>query len=149
ARRGGLRRAASSQRGWCRNARRSVRADCVRCVRLDQLLDTGPVARRRHARRYGLGQHRLRRGGGCGVLRISAIADMPRPPRPKPSRTAANEPTVTYPIRAVSLMTGVSIDTLRAWERRYAVVNPVRDDRGRVYSEADVRRIGLLRDAVE
>lgn len=45
-------------------------------------------------------------------------------------------------------MTGVSIDTLRAWERRYGAVTPRRDDRGRVYSEADVRRISLLRDAV-
>lgn len=57
-------------------------------------------------------------------------------------------PSVTYPIRAVSLMTGVSIDTLRAWERRYNAVTPVRDDRGRMYSDADVRRIKRLRDAV-
>ncbi|MGE3958835.1 MAG: B12-binding domain-containing protein [Vicinamibacterales bacterium] len=56
--------------------------------------------------------------------------------------------SVTYPIRAVSLMTGVSIDTLRAWERRYAAVTPIRDGRGRVYTDADVRRITLLRDAV-
>jgi DNA-binding transcriptional MerR regulator len=56
--------------------------------------------------------------------------------------------SVAYPIRAVSLMTGVSIDTLRAWERRYRAVTPVRDGRGRVYTDADVRRIKLLRDAV-
>jgi MerR family transcriptional regulator, light-induced transcriptional regulator len=54
----------------------------------------------------------------------------------------------TYPIRAVSLMTGVSIDTLRAWERRYKTVEPVRDERGRTYTESDVKRIKLLRDAV-
>jgi MerR family transcriptional regulator, light-induced transcriptional regulator len=57
--------------------------------------------------------------------------------------------SITYPIRAVSLMTGVSIDTLRAWERRYNAVTPVRDDRGRVYSPEDVHRITLLRDAVQ
>lgn len=57
-------------------------------------------------------------------------------------------PAVTYPIRAVSLMTGVSIDTLRAWERRYSAVTPVRDERGRMYTDADVRRIKRLRDAV-
>jgi len=57
-------------------------------------------------------------------------------------------PSVTYPIRAVSLMTGVSIDTLRAWERRYNAVTPVRDGRGRMYSDADVRRIKRLRDTV-
>ncbi|BDG04106.1 MerR family transcriptional regulator [Anaeromyxobacter oryzae] len=54
-----------------------------------------------------------------------------------------------YPIRAVSKLTGISVDTLRAWERRYRVVDPERDDRGRLYSEADVARLKLLREAVE
>jgi len=53
-----------------------------------------------------------------------------------------------YPIRAVSRLTGIAIDTLRAWERRYNAVTPTRGERGRVYSEADVRRLRLLRDAV-
>lgn len=72
------------------------------------------------------------------------------PKRTRPGRAPESmKPTVTYPIRAVSLMTGVSIDTLRAWERRYAVVTPARDDRGRVYTDADVRRITLLREVVD
>lgn len=54
-----------------------------------------------------------------------------------------------YPIRAVSKLTGISVDTLRAWERRYAVVQPDRDERGRLYSEADVDRLGLLHQLVE
>ncbi len=53
-----------------------------------------------------------------------------------------------YPIRAVSKRTGIPIDTLRAWERRYGVVTPLRDHRGRVYSEADVARLQLLHGAV-
>ena len=53
-----------------------------------------------------------------------------------------------YPIRTVSKMTGLGIDTLRAWERRYDAVRPHRDDRGRLYSDADVQRLRLLRDAV-
>lgn len=53
-----------------------------------------------------------------------------------------------YPIRAVARLTGVGIDTLRAWERRHGAVTPTRDDRGRVYSDADIRRLRLLRDAV-
>jgi DNA-binding transcriptional MerR regulator len=53
-----------------------------------------------------------------------------------------------YPIRAVSKLTGVSIDTLRAWERRHAVVTPTRDDRGRLYSDADVDRLRLLHAAL-
>jgi len=54
-----------------------------------------------------------------------------------------------YPIRAVSRLTGIAIDTLRAWERRHGAVTPVRDDRGRMYTDADVARLRLLRDAVE
>jgi DNA-binding transcriptional MerR regulator/methylmalonyl-CoA mutase cobalamin-binding subunit len=54
-----------------------------------------------------------------------------------------------YPIRAVSKLTGISVDTLRAWERRYAVVEPERDERGRLYSEVDVERLKLLRQLVE
>ena len=63
-----------------------------------------------------------------------------RKPRKSPSR---------YPIRAVSRLTGIGIDTLRAWERRYGAVTPVRDERGRMYTEADVARLRLLRRAVE
>jgi methanogenic corrinoid protein MtbC1 len=54
-----------------------------------------------------------------------------------------------YPIRAVSRLTGIGIDTLRAWERRHGAVTPVRDDRGRMYTDADIARLRLLRDAVE
>ena len=46
-------------------------------------------------------------------------------------------------------MLGVSIDTLRAWERRYGAVTPARDERGRMYTDADIRRIRLLHHAVE
>ena len=53
-----------------------------------------------------------------------------------------------YPIRAVSKLTGISIDTLRAWERRYQAVVPTRDERGRRYSDADVARLRLLDRAV-
>jgi len=49
-----------------------------------------------------------------------------------------------YPIRAVARMTGLSIDTLRAWERRYQAVQPLRDDRGRVYTTAQVARLRRL-----
>ena len=54
-----------------------------------------------------------------------------------------------YPIRAVSRLTGIGIDTLRAWERRHGAVTPVRDERGRMYTDADVARLRLLRRAVE
>jgi len=53
-----------------------------------------------------------------------------------------------YPIRAVSRLTGLSLDTLRAWERRYAVVIPERTERGRLYSDVEIQRLMLLRDLV-
>jgi DNA-binding transcriptional MerR regulator/methylmalonyl-CoA mutase cobalamin-binding subunit len=54
-----------------------------------------------------------------------------------------------YPIRAVSRLTGLPVDTLRAWERRYQAVRPRRGGRGRLYGEADVRRLISLRELVE
>jgi MerR family transcriptional regulator, light-induced transcriptional regulator len=56
---------------------------------------------------------------------------------------------ITYPIRAVSKLTGITIDNLRAWERRYEAIKPRRNDRERLYDDADVQRLILLRQAVE
>lgn len=56
---------------------------------------------------------------------------------------------VRYPIRIVSKLTGLSADTLRAWERRYGAVVPSRDEHGRMYTDADIERLNLLRQAVE
>jgi DNA-binding transcriptional MerR regulator len=53
-----------------------------------------------------------------------------------------------YPIRAVANLTGIALDTLRAWERRYQAVTPEQGPRGRLYSEREVQRLILLRDAV-
>lgn len=57
--------------------------------------------------------------------------------------------TVEYPIRAVARLTGLSADTLRAWERRYGAVTPLRGSRGRIYSATDVQRLLRLRQAVD
>jgi len=64
------------------------------------------------------------------------------------SMSARPEGLARYPIRAVSKLTGIGIDTLRAWERRYGAVTPTRDDRGRMYTEGDVARLRLLSAAV-
>ena len=56
---------------------------------------------------------------------------------------------ITYPIRAVSKLTGITIDNLRAWERRYQAIKPSRNDRERLYDDADVQRLILLRQAVD
>jgi DNA-binding transcriptional MerR regulator len=45
-------------------------------------------------------------------------------------------------IGAVSEMTGVSVDVLRSWERRYGLLSPERTAGGfRLYTEADVARV--------
>ena len=54
-----------------------------------------------------------------------------------------------YPIRAVARLTGIPIETLRAWERRYHAVTPDRTARGRLYSDVEVSRLQLLRAVVE
>ncbi len=47
-----------------------------------------------------------------------------------------------YPIRTVSALTGVNAVTLRAWERRYGLVQPRRTPKGhRLYSRSDIERI--------
>jgi DNA-binding transcriptional MerR regulator len=58
--------------------------------------------------------------------------------------TKPASPSRAYPIRAVSRLTGLTPDTLRAWERRYGAVTPTRDGRGRVYSDADIARLRQL-----
>lgn len=63
--------------------------------------------------------------------------------------TRSPETSALYPIRAVARLTGIGIDTLRAWERRHGAVTPVRDERGRMYTDADVARLRLLRRAVD
>ena len=54
-----------------------------------------------------------------------------------------------HPMRLVVLRTGLTPDLLRAWEKRYGVVVPIRSRGGqRLYSDADVERLSLLARAV-
>jgi DNA-binding transcriptional MerR regulator/methylmalonyl-CoA mutase cobalamin-binding subunit len=54
-------------------------------------------------------------------------------------------------IKTVSERTGVSVHTLRAWERRYGVPSPNRgaDNRYRLYDEADIADVLFLKQQVE
>lgn len=53
-----------------------------------------------------------------------------------------------YPMRVVTRLTGLSADTIRAWERRYGAVFPERTGgNARRYSAEQVRRLVLLREA--
>jgi DNA-binding transcriptional MerR regulator/methylmalonyl-CoA mutase cobalamin-binding subunit len=56
---------------------------------------------------------------------------------------------MTYSLGVVSRLTGLSPHVLRAWERRYGAVDPLRTEGGtRRYCEPDVARLRLLQAAV-
>lgn len=58
--------------------------------------------------------------------------------------------TPKYLIGVVAKLTGLSMDVVRVWERRYGAVRPVRSAGGtRLYSDADVLRLNRLHGAVE
>lgn len=55
--------------------------------------------------------------------------------------TMANQDS-TYPIRDFARLTGVNPVTLRAWERRYGVIQPQRTDKGhRYYTDHHIQRV--------
>ncbi|HDP88797.1 MAG TPA: MerR family transcriptional regulator [Thioalkalivibrio sp.] len=66
-----------------------------------------------------------------------------------PTDPATDDPAETreglYPIRTVSQLTGVNAVTLRAWERRYGLINPHRTPKGhRLYTQADIDLINRV-----
>jgi DNA-binding transcriptional MerR regulator len=52
-------------------------------------------------------------------------------------------------MRAAVRLTRLSEDTLRAWERRYQAVVPRRSGNRRLFTASDLKRLTLLREAVE
>jgi DNA-binding transcriptional MerR regulator len=64
------------------------------------------------------------------------------------SKSEARE--LTYPIGTAARLTGLSPDLIRAWERRYGVVEPIRTPGGtRRYRASDIERLRLVRAAVD
>lgn len=59
-------------------------------------------------------------------------------------------PSPAYPIGVTARLTNIHPETLRIWERRYAIVEPSRASRGRrFYSEQDVQRLSLVKKLVD
>ncbi|MGF1612919.1 MAG: MerR family transcriptional regulator [Gammaproteobacteria bacterium] len=55
-----------------------------------------------------------------------------------------------FHIGAVARMTGLSPDIIRAWERRYGVIEPTRTStRHRLYSREDIGRLALIKNLVD
>ncbi len=51
----------------------------------------------------------------------------------------------TYPIREFARLTGVNPVTLRAWERRYGIIQPMRTEKGhRFYTDTHVERVNNI-----
>lgn len=55
-----------------------------------------------------------------------------------------------FPIREVSRLTGVNPVTLRAWERRYGLIQPTRTESGhRLYSMTEIERVRSIVDWID
>lgn len=63
------------------------------------------------------------------------------------------DPSVTdelFPIREVARLTGINPVTLRAWERRYGLIQPVRTESGhRLYTQKDIETVHRILDWIE
>ncbi len=67
-----------------------------------------------------------------------------------PTRISNDRSEPRHPIRVVTARTGLTASALRAWERRYGAVEPGRSEGGqRLYSDADVERLRLLKSATD
>lgn len=62
----------------------------------------------------------------------------------------ATEHASLFKIGAVSRITNIPVDTLRIWERRYSVVEPIRSENAdRLYRRDDINRLTLLKMLTE
>ena len=66
------------------------------------------------------------------------------------ARIAMAKPPSRYGIGAVVRLTGLSRHVIRVWERRHGAINPERAPSGfRLFGEAEIERLKLLRQAVD
>jgi len=55
-----------------------------------------------------------------------------------------------YNIQIVSQITGISAHTLRAWEKRYQIIEPDRNDTGRrLYSQSEIEKLQVIKSLIE
>ncbi len=84
------------------------------------------------------------------MIRSSAKAASERAKRVPTPRGTAKPDASRHSIRVTSRRTGIELDTLRMWERRYGFPKPERSEGGsRVYSDADVESLKLISRALE
>jgi MerR family transcriptional regulator, light-induced transcriptional regulator len=67
-----------------------------------------------------------------------------------PVNQHAETPLPTYRSGAVARLTGIPVETLRVWERRYKLVGPRQSATGqRLYSEEEVARLTIIKQLVD
>lgn len=67
-----------------------------------------------------------------------------------PATKTEEDTSELYPIRTVSTLTGVNSVTLRAWERRYGLIQPKRTAKGhRLYTRQDIDLINQILSQLE
>ena len=80
------------------------------------------------------------------LVNVCAMQSLTRLGQQSSVRRVTSSITPRFPIRVAAMRAGVSVATLRAWERRYGAVTPARTaGEQRLYSDDDVERIALLR----
>ncbi|MFJ2413248.1 MULTISPECIES: MerR family transcriptional regulator [unclassified Pseudomonas] len=71
-------------------------------------------------------------------------------PRPEMALGNPADSDELFPIREVARLTGINPVTLRAWERRYGLIHPVRTESGhRLYSRTDIETVHRILDWIE
>ncbi|WP_106802648.1 MerR family transcriptional regulator [Pseudomonas sp. S5D5] len=71
-------------------------------------------------------------------------------PHAEMAHASAIDPADLFPIREVARLTGVNPVTLRAWERRYGLIQPTRTESGhRLYSSTDIDTVHRILDWIE
>lgn len=77
---------------------------------------------------------------------MPVIADI----RPDSEAPVALDRVDLFPIREVARLTGVNPVTLRAWERRYGLIQPTRTESGhRLYSMTDIEHVRSIVDWID
>jgi len=84
---------------------------------------------------------------------VQDVNDMPLPDEglaDPPGRERALGSHGIFPMRVAVQLTGLTPDTIRAWERRYGAIEPSRSaGNTRKFTQDDIRRLLLLREATE
>lgn len=71
-------------------------------------------------------------------------------PHHETTHASVSDSADLFPIREVARLTGVNPVTLRAWERRYGLIQPTRTESGhRLYSSTDIDTVHRILDWIE